>query len=57
MNKTAKPMINFSQVWLSQNVTSSQSKYEIAMPISSLQLGRKLLGNASGLQVLSVPTW
>ena len=44
MNKTAKPMINFWEVWLSQNVTSSQSKDVIAMSISSLQLGRQLLG-------------
>ena len=44
MNKTAKPMITFSQVWLSQNVTSSQSKYAMAMSISVLQLERQLLG-------------
>ena len=44
MNKTVKPMINFSQVWRSQNVTSSQSKDAIAMSISILQLGRQLLG-------------
>ena len=44
MNKTVKPMITFSQVWLSQNVTSNQSKDAIAMSISSLQLGSQLLG-------------
>ena len=44
MNKTVKPMITFSQVWLSQNFISSQSKDAIAMSISSLQLGRQFLG-------------
>ena len=44
MNKTVKPIVTFSQVWLSQNVSSSQSKGTIAMSISSLKLGRQLLG-------------
>ena len=44
MNKTVKPVITLIQVWLSQNVTSSQSKDAIYMSISSLQLGRQLLG-------------
>ena len=44
MNKIVKPMITFIQVWLSQNVTSSQSKDAIVLSISSLQLGRQLLG-------------
>ena len=41
-----KPMITFIQVWLSQNVASSQSKGAIAISISSLKLGRQLLGKS-----------
>ena len=44
MNKNFKLMITFIQVQLSQNVTSNQSKYAIAMSISSFQLERQLLG-------------
>ena len=54
MNKTVKPMINFSQVWLSQNVTSSESKDAIAISISSLQLGRQLLGNCKDKKIFTM---
>ena len=58
MNKIVKPMITFNQVWLSQNVTSRQSKDAIAMSISSLQLWRQLLGKCKWTTwVFSTPTW